>query len=107
VDEQVAQRRPLGAGGAAVQYQHDGCDGHQLPANDQGEKVTGEDHAEGAASVQQRRHLLGPVAQVQREDAAQEGQDAEHVAEDEAQVIDAERGYLHTPPSRSPDGACL
>ncbi len=61
---------------------------HTFPEQEQGQVVAGEHHAERAADVDERRHMLAGARQVQRVDHADQRHDGENGGEDDAQLVD-------------------
>ena len=81
-----------------------GRERHDLPGDEQGEPVPGEDHAKGAAHVQVGGHVLFRPLHVKRVDRADQGHDGEHPGEHQAQLVHLADEQLH---AREIEGAVV
>ena len=95
MNHEIAHARPHRRTLTGCEDQIGGSEGHDLPRHQQGEPVTGEDHAQGASDIKKGGHMLGGVADMQAVDATDEGHDGEDPGEHQAEFVDLADQQLH------------
>ena len=92
LDEEVAHAGAEGALAAAGPDQEDRSYRGELPVNEEGEQVAGENGAHGGADVHGPAGVLQAVPEVEGVDRRDDGGHAEDVSEGEAELVDAGDG---------------
>ena len=88
MDHEVAERSTHGRRLLRREDQISGGEGHDLPGHQEGKPIAGEDHAESAAHVQERGHMLLGPPDVQRVNRADQRHDGEDPGEHQAELVD-------------------
>ena len=92
LDDQIAHARGVSAPGApAPDQQYRGNRGH-FPGHEEGDQVAGKDGGDGGSGVDEAGPVLYAVAQMEGVDRAEDGHYVEDVAENQAELVDADAG---------------
>ncbi len=71
-----------------VPDEKDGREGHDLPEDEEGKVIAGEDRPQGAPHIEETGHVVPVFLPVQGIEGAQEGHDDEYPGKDHAQFVD-------------------
>ena len=88
MNHEIAHARPHRRSLTGREDQIGGREGHDLPRHQQGEPVTGEDHAKGGPDIKKGGDMLGGPVDMQAIDATDEGHNGEHPGEHQAEFVD-------------------
>ena len=94
---------------ASTPYDHRRCDGHQLPENEQGEEITGQDDADRRPRIAQGRGKFDDAALIKTEKSTRESHEGEDGREQARQRVGLKQRKLiaeKVSASAIPSGSC-
>lgn len=87
MDHEIAEPGPDRRPATLREDQIGGSERHALPEQVEGQVVTGKHHAKRAADIDECRHVLAGIRQMQRVDHADQRHDGENGGEDDAELV--------------------